>query len=220
VEVVVAQPRYTRDGVLTRHAARRILRPYTKLLGITVFDAWQTWNQLGEAAPAIRLQMGRAARAMNVSDFINDEIRRRFAKVGGCAVTTEYGRHVLSFAGGDLKLRLGKVDLAAVAPPRNERQLRIWSQADATAVVLPGMPSGTWAKCGYLLDLTETCLAGLYVVCDMNGAHAWVLDLPMPLSRPTAASQTTPLQTSTVPPAKIASASPSTGARRRLTSSE
>jgi len=165
------------------------------------------------------MQMGRTARAMNVSDFINGQISRRFAKVGGCAVTTEYGRHMLAFAGGDLKLRLGKVELAAVAPPRNERQLRIWSQADATASILPGMPSGTWAKCGYVLDTTETYLSGIHVVCDVNGTHEWVLDLPIPLPQPAVAAPT-PLVTSSVPPAKIASATPSTDAQRRLTSSE
>lgn len=200
----MARDRYTREGILTRQAARRILRPYAKLLGTIVYEAWGTWNQLGTDAPGVRVQMGRMARAITVNDFIQDQIRRRFAEVGGCKATIEYGRHVLVFAGGDLKLRLGKVDLGAVLPPRNERQLSIWCQSDAIASVLPGMPSGTWAKCGYVLDATETSLTGLHVVCDMNGSHEWVLDLPMPLATP-AVAVPTPLTTSTVPPAKITS---------------
>jgi hypothetical protein len=188
-----------------------------KLLGAVVYEAWGTWNDLGTAAPGARVQIGRIARAITVNDFIQDQIRRRFVKVGGCMVTTEYGRHVLAFAGGDLKLRLGKVDLGVVSPPRNERQLSIWSQSDAIAPVLPGMPSGTWAKCGYVLDATETFLAGLHVVCDMNGSHEWVLNLPMPVAKPTVTAPT-PMTTSTVPPAKIASSTPSTEVERPASS--
>lgn len=215
----MARSRYTHEGILTRQVARRILRPYKKLLGTVMYEAWATWNQLGHAAPGARVQMGRTARAMTVNDFIQDEVRRRFATVGGCTVTSEYGRYVLAFAGGDLKLRLGKVELGPVAPPRNDRQLRIWTQSDAIAPVLPGMPSGTWAKCGYVLDATETYLAGLHVVCDMNGSHEWVLGLPMPQAKPTTTTLV-PLTTSTVPPAKIASAASLTEVERRLASSE
>lgn len=214
----MAHARYTPEGILTRHAAKRILRPYGKLLGVVVFEAWETWKTLGAAAPAVRLQLGRAARAMNVSDFIKDRIVDRFAQVRGCVVTSEYGRPVLGFGGGDLKIRLGKIDLDSIPSPRNERQLRIWHQTDAIMPTLPGMPSGTWAKCGYTLDPTETHIAGISVVCDLNGAHKWVLDLPVPFVKQATAAPTL-LTTANVPPAKIASARQSADSQRRQASS-
>ncbi|MDX3188620.1 hypothetical protein PV458_09475 [Streptomyces sp. MN03-5084-2B] len=217
MEVDVPRARRTRDGILTRRTARRILRPYLKLLATVVFDAWETWNQLGAAAPSVRVQLGRGARAMTVSDFIKDQIVHKFTSVGGCEVVFEYGRPVLAFAGGDLKLRLGKIDLGVVPYPRNERQLRIWSQEDAVAHTLPAMPSGTWARCGYVLDATETAVAGIHVLCDMNGAHEWNIDLPVPLR---AGTTVTPLTTPVVQPAKIASATQPAGAGRGRASSE
>lgn len=89
VEVVVARARYTHDGILARRAARRILRPYAGLLASVIFEAWATWNLLGTAAPTVRMQLGRAARAMNVSDFIKDQIIHRFHSVKGCNVVME-----------------------------------------------------------------------------------------------------------------------------------
>ena len=161
VEVVMARARYTSEGILTRRAARRILRPYAGLLASVIFDAWETWNVLGAAAPLVRMQLGRTARAMNVSDFMKDQIVHRFdGSVKGCSVVMEYGRPVLTFADGDLKIRVGKIDLANIPSPRSERQLRIWKQADATSTMLERMPSGTWAKCGYALDRSETRVAG------------------------------------------------------------
>jgi len=219
VEVVVGRARYTREGILTRRAARRIQRPYAGRLASVIFEAWETWNALGTAAPAVRMKLGRTARAMNVSDFIKVQIIDHFNSVKGCSVVMEYGRPVLTFAGGDLKIHLGKIDLSRISPPRNDRQLRIWTQADATSPALDEMPSGTWAKCGYVLDSSETSVRGIHVVCNMDGAQKWVLDFPVPLPRPSTAGST-PLATSEITPAKIVSANQSTGAQQTSGSSE
>lgn len=213
----MAHARRTQDGILARRVARRVLRPYLKLLAIVIAEAWATWNQLGAAAPGVRMQLGRGARAIAVSDFIKDQIARRFERVGGCEVVFEYGRPVLVFASGDLKLRLGKVEPGIVPAPRNERQMRIWGQEDAALFTLPGMPSGTWARCGYVLDSTETAVESIQVLCEMNGEHKWDIAVPVPWS---VTKNPTPLTTTVVPPAKIASAIPQAGTRPTLASSD
>lgn len=201
--------RYTAHGVLTRRTARRILKPYAKLLATVINEAWTTWNRFGASAPDVRMQLGRSSRAFNISDFIKEAIVRRFRDVRGCEVVMEYGRPVLVLGGGDLKLRLGKINPDAVPRPQSERQWGIWRQDEAMACTLPGMPSATWAKCGYVLDDTETGLASISVTCDVEGTQVWILHLPIPMSR--VDGTVTPLASSTVPPARISSANlPST----------
>lgn len=201
------RPRYTNEGLLTRRAARRVLRPYAVLLSRVISDAWDTWHQLGAEAPAARMKMGRSARAITLADFIKDAVESRFARVRGCSVQMEYGRPVLVLASGDLRLRLGKIDLDQVPYPRNDRQLMIWSQAEAVANKLPFAPSGTWAKCGYVLDETETRVTTIVVKCDLDGALKWTLALPVPTAS-RLGTGTAPLVTPSVPSARIASASP------------
>jgi len=196
--------RYTADGILSHKAARRILRPYAKLLASVIHEAWLTWHKLGTSAPEVRMKLGRSARAFNISDFIKDEVVRRLEKVGGCCVVMEYGRPVLVLANGDLKLRLGKINPTALARPQSDRQWMIWGQEEAVASRLPDMPSGTWATCGYILNDTETGLAGISVTCEFEGASAWTLRLPIPVT--SLASTITPLTSTVVPPARISSA--------------
>jgi hypothetical protein len=201
----LSQGRYTADGVLARRAASRILRPYSKLLSITISEAWGTWHAFGADAPAARAQLGRMARAMNLSDFIRTQVSARFKTVRGCDVTWAYDRPVLVFAGGDLRVRLGKSDLDAVRSPQNGRQLSIWGQEDALAGRLPGGTSGTWAKCGYVLDPTETALARIVVTCHLEEELQWAIDLAASTSA--TAQAAAPMASSLVPPATIASAS-------------
>jgi hypothetical protein len=156
---------------------------------------------------------------MNLSDFIKEQIVSRFRSVKGCSVVMEYGRPILTFAGGDLKIRLGKIDFANIPSPRNERQLRIWTQADATSPTLDEMPSGTWAKCGYVLDSTETRMAGIHVVCDMNGSQKWKLDFPIPLRR-LRTDDVQRLVAHDVLPSKITSAGQFPGSQQTSASSE
>lgn len=196
--------RYTQEGILSRKAARRILRPYAKLLALVVHEAWVTWHHLGASAPDVRRKLGRSSRAFNISDFIKDEVIRRFQKVGGCSVVMEYGRPVIVLANGDLKLRLGKINPTALAQPQSDRQWTIWGQEDAVVPRLLDGPSGTWATCGYDLNDTETDLAGISIVCELEGRVAWTVPLRMPVT--SVASRPTPITTTSVPPAKISSA--------------
>jgi hypothetical protein len=213
----LSRGRYTEDGVLARRAARSILRPYSKLLSTTISEAWATWNALGAAAPAARAQLGRLARAINLCDFIGTEVSKRFKTVHGCDVVWEFERPVLVFADGELRVRLGKSDLDAVRDPQNDRQLRMWGQADALAGRLPGMPSSTWAKCGYVLNSTETALARILVTCHLRSELQWKIDLLASASATTQAAA--PIASAVVPPATIASASRSASETMRSSSS-
>lgn len=196
--------RYTADGVLTRQAARRIVRPHAKLLATVINESWMTWSAMGIAQPDVRAKIGASARAFNVADFIKHEAAWRFKEVGGCTLTMPYSRPVLTLGGGDLLLKFGKISLEPGIKPRTARQLEIFNQDAAASSRLPDTPSATWAKCGYLLDPTETTLVSVTVTCEQEGVRLWQLHLPV--SAPKAMRSVTPMVSSSVPPARISSA--------------
>lgn len=196
--------RYRPDGIMTRQAARRIVRPHAKLLGLVLHDAWQAWCQFGAVQPDLRARLGSSARAFDLADFIKYEMIRRFTKVGGCQLDMPYGRPELALADGELRMKFGKINLDPASRPTTDRQLSIYFQEDAVAARLPDMPRVTWVKCGYLLDPSAAALLGALVTCEQDGVRLWQLSLPLPAVQNV--TQVAGLSVASVPPAKISSA--------------
>ncbi|WP_322770021.1 hypothetical protein [Frankia sp. Cr1] len=203
------QPRHRIDGLLSRRTARRVIRPHALLMADVVYAAWDTWVDFGQKAPDVRMKLRSLGRAVDVYEFMGFEIANRFDKVRGCEVTNEDGQTVLTFGGGELKASFNKIDLGGVSKPTTARQLRIFSQADLQEEVLPSMPRVTWARCGYVLDPTETQIARAVLHCTIDGKTAWTIDLPSRAVKPITppAPLPTPLVMPIVPLPKIASAS-------------
>ncbi len=206
----MAHPRHRPDGLLTRRTARRLTRPYALVLSDAVAQAWGTWTLLGQLAPEVRMQIRPLGRAVDLWEFMTSEASRRFEKIKGCEIDRESNQTVLTFGGGDLRVTFNKIDPKRIPKPRTARQLKIFYQEDARVPVIPGMPRVTWAKCGYLLDRTETQIQRIVLACYQDGDTAWAIDLPTRAVRPAIqrASSVVPLATSVVPGPRITSATP------------
>ncbi len=208
----MAHLRYRSDGLLAKRTARRMTTPYAPLMSDVVRAGWNEWTQLGVRAPATRMKIRRLGRAVDVCDFMTFEALKAFGGVGGCEITRESNQTVLTFGDGELRVSFNKIDPGRLPKPRSGRQLRIFYQDDVRAPVMPGMPQVTWARCGYVLDPTETGIDRVVLVCFQRGVPAWVIDLPERAAKVTALSATSvvPLATRALPAPKIASAAPQT----------
>ena len=97
----MTRPRYLSTGVLSRHAARRVLGPYQGLLYRSVIHGWAGWEKFGLSAPDVRAETGSLTRASVMSDLMSREAVRLFKSVRGVDVSEPYGRAALCFAGPD-----------------------------------------------------------------------------------------------------------------------
>jgi len=206
----VARPRYRSDGLLTRRTARRLTSPYTSILSDIVRGAWDDWTEVGKLAPGVRMRNRRLGRAVNLWEYMMSEAADALSGVGGCEIEKESQQTVLTFGDGELRVTFNKINPKRLRKPRSGRQLAIFRQDDVRSQVLPGMPRATWAKCGYVLDSTETKIERVVLACFRSGDPAWVIDLAERAARVAAPSATVvvPLASSAVPMPKIASAVP------------
>ena len=165
---------------MPRRRAHRIVRQYEVLLGLVLADAWGDWCELGLRAPVQRGRLGRSSRAFDVSDFILEHVRRRFAGVGGVSIVMEYGRPMLVLADGLVKVRFKKLDpKLGVSVTANTRQANLGLHL--LPPMLPGMGQPTVLTVGYILDSTETRIARALVVCHVRRRVHYSIDLPLPL---------------------------------------
>jgi hypothetical protein len=178
----MTKPRYLPSGVLSRQAARRVLRPYQGLLGRVVMHAWDGWETLGRTAPAVRAETGNLTRASVMSDLMTREALRLFKPIRSVDVNEPYGRAALWFGQGDLILSFHKIELDSIPDPRTDRQFALWSQeaARTESPLLPGFGTGTRADVGYLLNETGTRITQIVVRCATDGVTDWIIELPTP----------------------------------------
>lgn len=158
---------------MPRRRARRVVRRYEGLLVQTIGAAWEGWSEMAAAAPVRGGQVGSAARAMVVSDFLREPAERLFGPARGVQVVAEYGRPWLVFAGGLVLVRFKKLD-ESLNPCRSysDRQFKINYQ------LLPGMPEPTVLTAGYVLDPAELSIARMVVVCHFAHELLYTIDLP------------------------------------------
>lgn len=162
---------------MPRRRARRIVRRYEGLLVAAIGAAWRSWSEMTGAAPIPGGQVGPAARAMVVSDFLREPVDRFFSPVRGVRVVVEYGRPWLVLADGLVLVRFKKLD-ESLNPcwSSSDRQTKI--DYHLLPAVLPGMPEPTVLTAGYVLDPAGLSIARMAVVCHFAHGLLYTIDLP------------------------------------------
>ncbi len=186
---------------MSERAARRILRPYVHLLSDCAHHAWEGWQRLGAAAPDLRADARRGSRAFLVNDWMSAEAGRRFEPLRGVDVVHEFSQVILVFASGDLRVTLHKMDPGTTPDPDSDRQISMWEQEDARKDRLATPISGTWARCGYVLDNNASSIESVIIQCSTFGEPNWEIALPTPRRLLAATPVTLAMATRSGPPA-------------------
>ena len=158
--------------VISPDRAMEILAPHEKDFRDTLFEAWRTWQHLGEIIPDCH----RAATSRGRANFVYDQWRHgllhRFdgRDKEGIKVNSDMSS-LLVFFGSDLVVRPKRFDLQKrpvnYPTPRQQRFANLYNE-------LPGMPpEATRVSVGYRLDITETEIKDIYVSCVHMTSVIW-----------------------------------------------
>lgn len=162
---------------LPRRRARRIVRRYEGLLVAAIGAAWRGGGEMAAAAVIPGGQVGPAAWAMVVSDFLREPVDRLFGPVRGVRVVVEYGRPWLVLGDGLVVIRFKKLD-ESLNPcwSSSNRQTKIGYHL--LPAVLPGMPAPTVLTAGYVVDPAGLSIVRMTVVCHFVHELLYTIDLP------------------------------------------
>jgi hypothetical protein len=157
-------------------AARKILGPHEANLLACVEDSWKKFSDHFRSQVAI---WHPTSRATMVWQLMVDQARVRFADTKGVRLHDSSERFVLVFE-DLLVIRMKKLDeqLQTANYPTETAE-----RVDAQLPIGGIPPKATWLTVGYVLDVSQTKIDSVNVVCHVADVVAWEYALQEPARR-------------------------------------
>lgn len=153
--------------LISEEDAKRVLEPYMPVFWKMMLAVWKDWEEIPEKQ---RMMMTPTARANNLYSFILHYARSYFADVPG--VTIIHKRLFLVGIHGLVLLRFKK--LKSVFDKRSSNYRTLFQINYSTQRDLPNMPpEAARLTIGYVLDITQTALHGLFVTYPFGDTLYW-----------------------------------------------
>ena len=150
---------------MRRAETEETLKPYNELIRSCIVDAWgecQTY-----LAP-ILFKLNACAIANVVFSLMTSNARERFEGVKGVKIVTKNGLFILSINGA-VAIRFKKL-----GKNRLPRGIRTQQAIDFSGQIpLPGVPSKRNLFAGYMLNILQTDIQEVYIVCPDGEGLDW-----------------------------------------------
>lgn len=164
----------------SKEEAEDILRPYLVSLGSIFPRAWQSWDQLGEAAPGLRLQLGKRSRASMIHDFATAVAYEVFDGCGPAVVLDDKPGFLLMTFDSKLYVRLKKYkdgSLQTCGIPTIQRSL--FFDQEPIQPTLTGWEDTTNLVLGYRPNAESTAVGSTMISCATRKRAHWTIELEM-----------------------------------------
>ncbi|HEG43375.1 MAG TPA: hypothetical protein ENH94_04930 [Phycisphaerales bacterium] len=162
-------------GRVTEQGAHEILKPHYEKLSKCFINAWGDYITIIEKCASSCVGFTATTRANIVQNSIIENAKRLFSDVGGVTCYYSNGLFALDFY-GKIILRFKKIDRSL--RPHN---VRTEQQGQCTMQTL--FDNATIVTAGYRVDVTETSIKDIKVVCWFNNCLLWQLPLDAMSSR-------------------------------------
>jgi hypothetical protein len=167
------------DGLLDHHEALEILEPNLAAIARCPEHAWRQWERLRSTDAKIFTPLSRRTRACFIYDHTIAQAQREFPGLNGGPRIVD-GRGGLNLLEIHPRLRLR---FKRMRPNLTTRAIMTAQQMQIhLQLPIPGLAPATTATVGYVTNITETGVERKVVVCRLDAAVHWVIELPDVLS--------------------------------------
>ena len=157
-------------------AAGAILRPHMDKLGGIFPSAWDRWEEFGESAPELRMQICPRTRASMLNNFAAKAAEAAFADMGPEVVLTDQPGFLLMIFESELHVRLKKYRGRTCRTSgilTGQRKLYEGQQP------LRGFPRATNCVHGYVLKPDVSGYSETAIKCSTGKTLHWKLNVPL-----------------------------------------
>jgi len=154
---------------LTHAAALEFLRPHLTRLSVVVREGWNKYVEIRDTSPFL----DKTARAAFVHDAMVFVARQQFDGVAGVSIIP-YEQSWMVAIDGVLFIRLKKFN-PALRPDNILTDLQLDMLGQMT--IAGYGPSPTYLVAGYTLNILETAIEGVHIVCPLEKVNKWTMTI-------------------------------------------
>ncbi len=162
----------------SKQDAQEILDPHMDKLGEIFPTAWDRWEEFGEAAPELRLEVCPRTRSSMLSNFATNAAKKIFAGMGPEVVLTDQPGFLLVIFQSKLHVRLKKYRGGGLYQthgiPTDQQKLY-----EAQQSPLPGFPEASNCVHGYVLKADNSYYRETTIKCSTGKRLHWTIDIPL-----------------------------------------
>jgi len=160
--------------VLTHDEALELAEPHLAAIARCPDYAWRQWEDLRSSQPAMFAELSRRTRASFIYDATIAQAKREFPGVdGGPRLVQGRGGLTMLEIAGSLRLRFKRMKPnLSTSSIMTTQQMQLNMQ-----LPLPGLGPATVATVGYMTNVIETGIERKLIVCRLDRAVLWVIEL-------------------------------------------